>query len=157
MKSNSHYYVEDLIRVRAGPGKVEELIYQTARMDGRNVRIHLPQDPGGVGKIALGQMVRMLAGWIVQSDRPTGDKVTRAMPFLAQAEHGNVSLARANWNTACLDEMCAFPVGKHDDQVDETADAFNELAAVLPPLQPIRVKWGRCPGCSLLALAAYNC
>ena len=140
VRANGHYYVEDVVRARVGPGAVEALILQTAKLDGRGVPIHLAQDPGQAGKAQVAALARMLAGWIVRSDRVTGDKVTNAMPFLAQAEHGNVSLVRGEWNRAWLDEMCVFPVGKHEDQVDATADAFNALSQVRPPLPRVRVR-----------------
>ncbi len=53
---------------------------------------------------------------------------TRAKPASAQAEAGNVKLLRGDWNEAFLDEICAFPNGQFDDQVDAFADALNELA-----------------------------
>jgi len=139
IKAKGHYYVEDVVRARLGPGAVEALILQTARLDGYGVPIHLAQDPGQAGKAQIAALVRMLAGWVVLSERVTGDKVTNAMAFVAQAQHGNVSLVRGEWNRAWLDEMCAFPVAKHDDQVDATADAFNALSQVRGPLPKIQV------------------
>jgi predicted phage terminase large subunit-like protein len=56
------------------------------------------------------------------------DKATRAQPAAAQCEAGNVKLVRAPWNDAFLDEVCTFPNGQFDDQVDAFADALNELA-----------------------------
>jgi len=48
----------------------------------------------------------------------------------AQAEAGNVKLVynpHKDWISAYLDEMHAFPTGKHDDQVDGSSGAFNKL------------------------------
>jgi len=73
-------------------------------------------------------MIRNLAGFNVKAIRPTGDKETRAKAFAAQAEAGNVRLVRGPWNNAFLDELCTFPNGRWDDQVDAASDAFNELA-----------------------------
>jgi len=142
MKANGHYYIEDVVRVRTGPGEVEKLVLQTAKIDGRNVRIRIAQDPGQAGKAQAAAYKRMLAGYPVITEVVTGDKVTRALPFFAQAEQGNVSLVRGEWNRTWLDEIATFPVGKHDDQVDPAADAFNELAAIRGPLQPMEVTWG---------------
>ena len=83
-------------------------------------------------------MVRKLSGYIVKVERPTGDKATRATPLAVQAEAGNVDIlitgdATADaWVQPFLDEMCLFPAGAHDDQVDAAADAFNELALGAP-------------------------
>ena len=51
-------------------------------------------------------------------------------PLSAQAEAGNVKLVRGTWNRDFLDELCTFPSGTHDDQVDAASAAFNRLALV---------------------------
>ena len=42
---------------------------------------------------------------------------------------GELQLRRAPWNGAFLDELCAFPLVGHDDQVDALSDAFEPLLA----------------------------
>jgi predicted phage terminase large subunit-like protein len=75
----------------------------------------------------------------------TGDKVTRAKPFRAQVEAGNVKLVRGAWNEAFIQELCMFPTGKHDDQVDASSCAFNALLLEMPRLvgMPSSVGQGR--------------
>jgi predicted phage terminase large subunit-like protein len=123
------FYVEHVIRQRVGPGEVAPVLQQTASTDGRGVSIALEQEPGSAGKIFTGGMIRALVGWPIAAYPASGDKVTRAMPFLAQAQAGNVRLVRGRWNAEYLDEMAAFPVGGHDDQVDATSAAFARLTA----------------------------
>ncbi|MFL9998464.1 phage terminase large subunit [Paraburkholderia sediminicola] len=48
----------------------------------------------------------------------TDDKVTRAEPFAAQVNAGNILMLRADWNAALIAELRAFPFGTHDDQAD---------------------------------------
>jgi predicted phage terminase large subunit-like protein len=50
------------------------------------------------------------------------------MPFAAACEAGLVDIERGEWNREFLDELCGFPTGKHDDQVDAASDAFNLLS-----------------------------
>jgi predicted phage terminase large subunit-like protein len=69
----------------------------------------------------------MLSGFDVASSPETGDKVTRAKPFAAQVNVGNVTLAAGGWTDAYRDDLRAFPHGKHDDQVDASSRAFMEL------------------------------
>lgn len=121
------YYVEHVVRQRCGPGDVEKTVRQTAELDGRDIPIVMEQEPGSSGKLFTRSMIRALAGWSVEARPATGDKVTRAMPFLAQAQAGNVRLLRGPWNSAYLDEITAFPIGGHDDQVDATSGAFAKL------------------------------
>ena len=101
----------------------------TAEADGKDVEVGVEQEPGSSGKVAVAYLTRELAGFRVRAVSPGGrDKLTRAMPLLAQAEAGNVWLLRGEWNRAWLDEAAAFPEGEHDDQMDATAHAFNLLA-----------------------------
>lgn len=142
-RANGQTYVENVVRVRQGPGDVEMLLKATAQLDGYGVGIHLAQDPGQAGKAQIAALMRMLAGWFVTSHSVTGDKVTNAMPFLAQAQHGKVSLVTGHWNTAWIEEICDFPVGAKDDQVDATSDAYNALAEVRAPLPQVQARIGR--------------
>jgi phage terminase large subunit-like protein len=36
-------------------------------------------------------------------------------------------MLRGAWNTAFVNEMCDFPHGKNDDQVDTVSGAYNRL------------------------------
>jgi predicted phage terminase large subunit-like protein len=122
------FYVEDVRRDRWSPADVEKNLKNTASQDGLSVRIRMPEDPGAAGKSDAATKVKLLAGYDVQTVRPTGEKSVRAKPASAQAEAGNVKLLRGPWNETFLDEVCSFPNAQHDDQVDAFADALNELA-----------------------------
>lgn len=128
------FYIVDAVRAQLDGDGVEALIKTTAAADGRECRIHLPQDPGAAGKTYVKALKKALKGYAVKSDPPTGSKVTRAMALATQAGLGQVYIlatgdpARDAWIEPWLDEMCVFPGGVHDDQVDATADCFNELA-----------------------------
>lgn len=113
---------------------VRRLIKTTAETDGRGVKISLPQDPGQAGKVQSKDMIAMLAGFVAQAEPETGDKVTRAEPFSAQCEAGNVYLVRGEWNDDYLDELCLFPGGAFKDQVDASSGAFGKLMSVRGPL-----------------------
>jgi len=121
------WYIEDVIRARIGPGAVEALVKQTAALDGWSIAISFEQEPAAAGKLFAAAMIKALAGYNVHAEPATGDKVTRALPFFAQAEAGNVRLLHGPWNEAWLQEITAFPLGGHDDQVDSASGAFNEL------------------------------
>ncbi|HTH36403.1 MAG TPA: phage terminase large subunit [Pyrinomonadaceae bacterium] len=58
----------------------------------------------------------------------TTDKVTRALKWAPLAEEGKVVLVRGPWNQAFLDEICAFPNGQFDDQVDAVSLAVTMFA-----------------------------
>jgi predicted phage terminase large subunit-like protein len=120
-------YIIDVIRGRFSPGDREQRILSTARVDGTSCDIRIPQDPGGAGKFEAHHLAGLLQGYRVSSEREEGSKENRADPFVAQCEHGFVRMVEAPWNQAFVDELCAFPSGAHDDQVDAASAAFRAL------------------------------
>ena len=125
-------YVIDVIRGRFSPGEREEKILAAARTDGTSCWIRIPQDPGGAGKFEAYHLASLLQGYRMSSEREEGTKENRADPFAAQCEHGLVKLVEGPWNSAFVEELCAFPHGAHDDQVDAAAAAFRALARARP-------------------------
>lgn len=128
LKVGGIFYVEDVERGRWSPNDVERKLKNVASQDGQSVTVRMPQDPGAAGKADAATKVKLLAGRSIKVVLPSGDKATRATPASAQAEAGNIRLVRAAWNKDFLDELCTFPNGQFDDQVDAFADALNELA-----------------------------
>jgi len=122
------YYIEDVVRDQIGPGAVEDLVKQTAEIDELGTRVWFEQEPGSAGKLFAASLIKLLDGYSVRAVPSTGDKVTRALPFLAQAEAGNVKLVKGPWNKAWLDEICSLPQpGRADDQWDSAAAAYEAL------------------------------
>lgn len=129
-------YIVDMVRGQWGPDGVERNIKQTAHMDGRKVVIKLPQDPGQAGKSQAKNFTTMLSGFPIVTEVVSGDKITRAQPFAAQVNVGNVKMLRGDWNKALIDELRNFPNAKHDDQVDGCSDGFNELLGLRVKAKP---------------------
>jgi predicted phage terminase large subunit-like protein len=122
------YYVEDVTRGQWSSLDRNKVMRNTAKQDGPAVTVWLEEEGGSGGKESAEISVRDLAGVSVHAERVTGDKLSRARPFSAQCEAGNVKIVRGAWNAAYLDELHAFPLGAHDDQVDASSGAFNKLA-----------------------------
>lgn len=122
------WVVSDVVTVQGPPHEVDATVKRTAAMDGRDVAIVLPQDPGQAGVEQIQRYTRDLAGWRVIGRRPIGDKVSRAGALSSQAGARNVALVRGPWVAGFVSELHAFPDGAHDDQVDAAADAFAELS-----------------------------
>lgn len=91
-------------------------------------RVRIPQDPGAAGKSRAEYLASTVAGCNVVVEPVSGSKEIRAESFSAQWRAGNVRIVKGPWNDAYVDEVCPFPNGVKDDQVDASADAFNELA-----------------------------
>jgi predicted phage terminase large subunit-like protein len=125
-------YIEDIVREQVGPGDDEKLMRQTADLDlaevGPGVKHIEEQEPGSAGKKVIASHAKALIGHDYEGEPSTGDKVTRARPFAGQAKAGNVRVLKRGWTKTYLDELCIFPNGAHDDQVDGTTKVFNKIA-----------------------------
>jgi predicted phage terminase large subunit-like protein len=132
----SGLYVLDATRAQASDLEVRELIARVAQSDRDLARakgwrepvIRIEQEPGAAGAYLIGEFRRRgLAGFDVRGVRPHGSKEDRARPLSALAEAGDLRLLRGPWNGPLVDELCAFPLGAHDDQVDALSGAYAQL------------------------------
>ncbi|HSC20787.1 MAG TPA: phage terminase large subunit [Solirubrobacterales bacterium] len=123
------WVVADIRRFRKRPEGVEGEVQQAAKVDGRGVPVWLEQEPGSSGKNTIAHYQRtVLPGFEVRGERSTGSKIERAGPVSSKAEARLIEIVRADWNLAFLDEVEAFPLGGHDDQVDALSGAFKQLS-----------------------------
>ena len=126
-------YVFDLSdhqRFRMEPGELEQRILAVAESDGPEVTIWIEQEGGASGKIASKSLGRMLNGFDVHFERPTGNKVVRSNPLASAAHRGEVGIVRGPALPAWLRELEHFSGdGRgHDDQVDSASGCFNRLS-----------------------------
>ena len=121
------YSVDDVVRIRDTPGIVDDTILAVTQQDGRGVRARIEQQIGTGGVFQASAYTKLLAGFDYEPVKPTGEKSTRWRPLSVQAEGGNIWLDEAEWNAKFVRELCELP-GRHDDQADAVAGAFNEVA-----------------------------
>lgn len=138
-------FVEDVVRVRADPHDVISTMVATARADGPRTIISVPQDPGQAGLAQKANIAAALAGYTVWFSPESGSKMTRALPFAAQAGAGNVYVVRAPWTDVYLAELCMFDKGPYADQVDATTRAHAQLlsqpnSGTVGAMPPILIK-----------------
>jgi len=126
-RSTGIFYVENVVRGQWSALARERQIKQTAELDGKGIPVWVEQEPGSGGKESAERTIQNLAGWNARKEAVTGDKLTRAGPYSAQAEARNVKLLRGDWNESFLAEHHSFPTGKLKDQVDASSGAFNKL------------------------------
>lgn len=108
---------------------VKVLIRQQAEIDGPTVNISIPQDPGAGGKVNRQDIINHLAGFNARKMIESGDKETRAVPFSAACENGDVWVVRGAWNDDYLDELCMFPGGARKDVADASSGAYARLVS----------------------------
>lgn len=123
------YYLLDMVHFRDSPQNVERRIMRTAAYDGYDVAIRMEQEPGSAGKDVISHYARnVLDGYDFKGVRSTGEKTVRVNAFAAACERGDVKIVRAPWNDELFQELCEFPNGRHDDQVDAIDGAYRALS-----------------------------
>lgn len=126
------YVILHVMRFQGTPSDVERTIKSVAKSDAakynEGVEIYMEQEPGASGKTMIeSYMFNVLAGYYFQGIRSTGPKPVRAAPLSSMAQARNVKIVRGKYLSDFFDELESFPYGAHDDQVDATAGAFNQL------------------------------
>lgn len=122
------YWILDIVRGQWDSTVREEMIRKTAEVDGDEVEVVLEIEGGSGGKESGKSTVKNLAGFVVFTYHPTGDKETRAYPLSTQVGAGNVYCLNRPWVKDLKEEMKYFPKSKYKDQVDALSGAFNRLA-----------------------------
>jgi len=128
-RKDGRIVIADAINIRKNASVVRDVMKNVASQDRasfQRVITVIPQDPGQAGKDQANSLTKHLLGHRVKSVRETGAKKTRAEPFSAQWQAGNVEIVQGNWNKDYLLEMSAFPGADHDDYVDASSGAFLE-------------------------------
>lgn len=126
--ADGRIFVRDARRIRGTPLEVERFIAATAAEDGRDVPVRMAQDPGQAGKSQVSHYSRLvLPQSVFSASTETGDKVVRAGPWASQVQAGNVFLLRGKWNAEYVEEHRTFPHGTHDDYVDSSSLAYDDL------------------------------
>ena len=125
--ADGKYWVLHVERFRLEAYERDKRMRLTAELDGVGCHQWTEQEPGSGGKESAQSFVRVMAGFAAHYEPVTGDKVTRADPWAAQWQAGNVRLLRGEWNPAYIREHGSFPNGTYKDQVDASAGCFQKL------------------------------
>lgn len=124
------YVVLDVARFQADWDEVVPRIATQAQLDGPGVRVGVESSFYQTAAVKKLCQRPDLHHYAIRGI-PTGgrDKLTRALPFLSRVGEGLVSWMRSSWTEGAFDELCAFPGGPHDDQVDALSGAYAMLDA----------------------------
>jgi predicted phage terminase large subunit-like protein len=135
------FYIEDQKHSRLAYEGILDLMHRTAIEDGPFVKIFVEEEPGSGGKNQVAAIQKFfregdkdhkaLPQFVVNGDRPEGDKVMRANHWFPAASHGHVWLIEGDWNEPFLDEVDVFADGDYDDRVDSTSGARLCVAPIV--------------------------
>lgn len=121
------YYIFDCTNEQIEPARTDTEMLNLAMQDGKIVKVRWEEEGGASGKRDSHHIATLLNGFDARGIRSTGDKVTRAKPFAAQAFAGNVKLVRGVWNEEFLVHMHGQPDLPHDDIMDAGSGAYDAL------------------------------
>jgi predicted phage terminase large subunit-like protein len=119
--------IEDVVRGQWGPGKVEQMVEETAIADlARDLECmtYLERDPGQAGKAQAWYYANRFPELGIRSVQPQGNKLARARLPSAAAEQRLMRILRGDWNEPFLREAEDFPEGKKD-QIDGLSGGYK--------------------------------
>lgn len=120
-------YIRDMIRDRWEWPDAKKIIMQN--MISEPTAIYgIEEAMHGLAAVQEFQRERSISHVTLRGIRVDKDKLSRALPWAARAEAGKVALVRGGWVEAFLAEVCSFPLGEHDDQVDTISGGMMMIA-----------------------------
>lgn len=125
------YSINNIKRVKLQWPELRRLIIDTALSDGKDVIIGLER--AGQQSALIDDLSRCqeLQGYIIRTVSPTKDLITRSLPWISQAELGNISIVKDTWNREMFDEFSQFSYEnynkKHDDIISSITGAHELL------------------------------
>lgn len=124
------FYLLDLVRERLEVPELKREILRLSKAWNADQTIIEDTDIGR----AITQDLRRLGEWRAILRKPRYDKQTRFVMQSARFESGQVHVPQeAPWLATWLNELLAFPNGRHDDQVDSTSQALSYLTGRTHP------------------------
>ena len=125
--TDGHYYVLDVARRQIEWGDLTDWIASVMLTDGASVAQGLEEK--GYMSRAIKELNAdpRLHGYEIWGYPVDKDKLTRALPVAAKSAAGLIHITESHWTRAFIDEVCAFPNGMHDDQVDAFAGAWTMI------------------------------
>ena len=117
-------YIADIsYRKTANP---DDMVAATAQLDGEDIPIVYPKDPGA-GEKVFNDLVRRMNGYIIRGHRPTREKTEAWLPFASQVNGRNVKLLRGEWNHDFITDLQLAPNGHRKDLIDSVCYGYNDL------------------------------
>jgi len=153
-RKGDHFYIEDVVRGQWGSTRRDAIIRATCVEDNLRypnaVTTWAEQEPGSAGKDTTVAFQRLLMPYAAHAEPSTGSKPVRADPLASAFGAGLVHVVRGtrddpgrgdghhrghdhDWYQPYCVEMCMFPAGKHDDQMDASSGAFAKIGLGVEP------------------------
>ncbi len=127
LDSNGIMYVDGIIRTKSEYPEVKRMIIDTMHSE-RDVIVGIEEAVSGYAAMQELKRLPELSDITFRGVRVDKDKKSRAMPWSARAERGEVKLVYGQWNRMFLDEVASFPTSPHDDMVDSISGCVQMMS-----------------------------
>lgn len=127
------FYITDMKSLRDRAALVQSLIESSAKEDGKEVYIGIPQDGGAAGKEVAVTKTSVLArkGYKSYINKARGSKLARGELFLIALQEGRVCVAEGVFDDSNWDEIEAFDGAKNSGRKDDIFDAMVDCFTLL--------------------------
>lgn len=125
--ANGRWLITDVRRGQWGADEIERQIVKAAHEDGVGTKIRFEQERGAAGKLIVAHYKRLLRGFSVKGEVPTGDLTVRALGVSGASQRKQIDVMRGDWNDDFFAEIGAFDHGENDDQVSALAGAWFDM------------------------------
>jgi predicted phage terminase large subunit-like protein len=124
---NEQRYVEDMIRGQWEWSEAQEVIIQTAKLDGKDVIIGIEQVAKDVAFLKALKRKLLSMGYVIIGVPTRSAKIPRSNLWETMAREGMITLVNGEWIPVFLYETCSFPFGQYDDIVDSVSGGMEML------------------------------
>lgn len=119
-------------------------IIKTALADGEDIVICVEEAGQQRGFIDDLKRIPELRNYVIKAEKPRGDKLNRALPWVSRAELGNVHVCSGLWNNAFYDECNSFTADdthSHDDLIDSVSGGYQHLTNNIQTAKFVNFSW----------------
>jgi predicted phage terminase large subunit-like protein len=126
LDKEGNLYIADVFRMRAEYPDQRKFIIELMQRES-DTEHGIEEALHGKAIIQDLRRERHLTRRVFRGVKVAGDKWSRAAAWAARAEEGKVILVQGPWTPDFLDELCHFPQGRHDDQIDAVSIAVQMI------------------------------
>lgn len=142
------YYILDIYWEQVGGDEGDTSIVRLAAQDGKQCIVAWELEGGSAALRYESTLRGKLSGYICRTEKPRGDKVTRAKPWATAAKNGQVKILRSVFNDQFFNAVERFN-GKRIPLVSDIVDAgsgaydllFNSARASVPTGGEVKQVW----------------
>ncbi len=127
LSTEGDLFIRNMVRGRWEWPDAKKVMVQTM-LAGNGTQHGIEEAMHGLAAVQEFQRDPSLSRVVLRGIKVDKDKISRALPWAARAEARKVKIVQGTWVASFMDEICSFPQGTHDDQVDTISGGVQMIA-----------------------------